>query len=67
MISLGLLIMSNQKSLLGDRYRNNWFEEPGAGLRHPAGDLVAIQHGLQRWARPPPFRADSPPLPLQGV
>lgn len=46
-ISLGLLIMSNQKSLLGDRYRNNWFENLALGFATLLAIWVAIQLGLQ--------------------
>ena len=46
-ISLGLLIMSNQKSLLGDKYRNNWFENLALGFATLLAIWVAIQLGLQ--------------------
>lgn len=46
-ISLGLLIMSNQKSLLGDEYRNNWFENLALGFATLLAIWVAIQLGLQ--------------------
>ena len=46
-ISLGLLIMSNQTSLLGDRYRNNWFENLALGFATLLAIWVAIQLGLQ--------------------
>ena len=46
-ISLGLLIMSNQKSLLGDRYRNNWFENLALRFATLLAIWVAIQLGLQ--------------------
>jgi len=45
-ISLGLLIMSNQKSLLGDKYRNNWFENLALGFATLLAIWVAIQLGL---------------------
>ncbi|WP_349618553.1 Nramp family divalent metal transporter [Azotobacter salinestris] len=43
-ISLGLLIMSNQKSLLGE-YRNNWFENIALGFATALAIWVAIQLG----------------------
>ncbi|WP_145251005.1 Nramp family divalent metal transporter [Pseudomonas oryzihabitans] len=46
-ISLGLLIMSNQKSLLGVKYRNNWFENLALGFATLLAIWVAIQLGLQ--------------------
>ncbi|WP_145012710.1 Nramp family divalent metal transporter [Pseudomonas oryzihabitans] len=46
-ISLGLLIMSNQKSLLGDEYRNNWFENLALGFATLLAIWVAIQLGMQ--------------------
>jgi Mn2+/Fe2+ NRAMP family transporter len=45
-ISLGLLIMSNQKKLLGD-YRNNWFENLALGFATILAVWVAFQLGAQ--------------------
>ncbi|MBD8474892.1 Nramp family divalent metal transporter [Pseudomonas sp. CFBP 8770] len=45
-ISLGLLIMSNQKKLLG-KYRNNWFENIALGFATILAVWVAFQLGMQ--------------------
>lgn len=45
-ISLGLLIMSNQKKLLGN-YRNNWFENIALGFATILAVWVAFQLGSQ--------------------
>jgi Mn2+/Fe2+ NRAMP family transporter len=45
-ISLGLLIMSNQKSLLG-KYRNNWFENIALGFATGLAVWVAYQLGSE--------------------
>ncbi|MFK0270395.1 Nramp family divalent metal transporter [Pseudomonas asiatica] len=42
-ISLGLLIMSNQKSLLGKAYRNNWFENIALAFATGLALWVAFQ------------------------
>ncbi|QXH53809.1 Nramp family divalent metal transporter [Pseudomonas fakonensis] len=42
-ISLGLLIMSNQKSLLGKQYRNNWFENIALAFATGLALWVAFQ------------------------
>ncbi|QHG65879.1 Nramp family divalent metal transporter [Pseudomonas putida] len=42
-ISLGLLIMSNQKSLLGKEYRNNWFENIALAFATGLALWVAFQ------------------------
>nr|WP_312508068.1 Nramp family divalent metal transporter [Pseudomonas luteola] len=44
-ISLGLLIMSNQKSLLG-KYRNNWFENIALGFATALAVWIAFQLGI---------------------
>ncbi|BAP45750.1 Nramp family divalent metal transporter [Pseudomonas sp. 21LCFQ02] len=44
-ISLGLLIMSNQKSLLDKQYRNNWFENIALGFATGLAIWVAFQLG----------------------
>jgi len=48
-ISLGLLIMSNQKKLLG-QYCNNWFENLALGAATILAVWVAIQLGMQMLA-----------------
>jgi Mn2+/Fe2+ NRAMP family transporter len=48
-ISLGLLIMSNQKKLLG-QYCNNWFENLALGAATVLAVWVAIQLGMQMLA-----------------
>lgn len=45
-ISLGLLIMSNQKKLLG-KYCNNWFENIALGAATILALWVAVQLGMQ--------------------
>ncbi|RZA26047.1 MAG: Mn2+/Fe2+ transporter, partial [Proteobacteria bacterium] len=45
-ISLGLLIMSNQKKLLG-KYCNNWFENIALGFATILAVWVAFQLGSQ--------------------
>ena len=45
-ISLGLLIMSNQKKLLG-KYRNNWFENIALGFATFLAVWVAFELGAQ--------------------
>ncbi|MOA60726.1 hypothetical protein D3C78_1856790 [compost metagenome] len=45
-ISLGLLIMSNQKSLLGKEYRNNLFENIALMFATGLALWVAFQLGV---------------------
>ena len=49
-ISLGLLIMSNQKSLLSKEYRNNWFENIALFLATGLALWVAFQLGVELFA-----------------
>lgn len=49
-ISLGLLIMSNQKSLLGKEYRNNWFENIALAFATGLALWVAFQLGAEMLA-----------------
>ena len=46
-ISLGLLIMSNQKSLLSKQYRNNWFENIALAFATGLAIWVAFQLGAE--------------------
>ncbi|RML30031.1 Mn2+/Fe2+ transporter, NRAMP family [Pseudomonas syringae pv. maculicola] len=46
-ISLGLLIMSNQKSLLSKQYRNNWFENIALTFATGLALWVAFQLGTE--------------------
>ncbi|RRV04531.1 Mn2+/Fe2+ transporter [Pseudomonas sp. v388] len=46
-ISLGLLIMSNQKSLLSKEYRNNWFENIALTFATGLALWVAFQLGTE--------------------
>ncbi|MNT90675.1 hypothetical protein D3C72_2316240 [compost metagenome] len=49
-ISLGLLIMSNQKSLLGKQYRNNLFENIALLFATGLALWVAFQLGVDLFA-----------------
>jgi Mn2+/Fe2+ NRAMP family transporter len=46
-ISMGLLIMSNQKSLLDKQYRNNWFENIALAFATGLALWVAVQLATQ--------------------
>ncbi|MNP01170.1 hypothetical protein D3C76_929740 [compost metagenome] len=50
MISLGLLIMSNQKSLLSKEYRNNLFENIALAFATGLALWVAFQLGADLFA-----------------